>query len=171
MVDSVHSIGHQGRDELFCLQIPATKCFWIGVTSDADRLCKQSERCNVSKAPHMKTKGPTGNFLASKAIWDYCIRVYFFRKGPYGVWKCFNNNGCFLIFAIVGTRDQTASIVARVLVERWCLYFSILQSLHSDRGEEFMGDIILELCKIYKTERSKTFCDSRGGEYKEKFKG
>lgn len=75
------------------------------------------------------------------------------------------NNDVFSNFSIVVlTKDQKASTAVKVLVERWCLYFSIPQRLHSYKGEEFAGDIISELCKTHNIEKSKTDCNSRGDE-------
>lgn len=52
MLDSVHSVGYQGRDRM--LEVLKTRCFWTGVTADVEDYCKERKRCSVSKPPYVK---------------------------------------------------------------------------------------------------------------------
>lgn len=56
----------------------------------------------------------------------------------------------------VPTRDQRASIVARVLVTEWFAKFGAPARIHSDQGRNFESTLIQHLCSLYKIEKSQT---------------
>ena len=54
------------------------------------------------------------------------------------------------------TPNQTAKMVAKILVEKWFHVYSIPSRIHSDQGRCFDSNIIKALCKMYGIEQSFT---------------
>ena len=53
-------------------------------------------------------------------------------------------------------KDQCAETVAKVLRVSWFTLFGISNRLHSDRGRNFEGEVIRELCLLYGVKKSRT---------------
>ena len=50
----------------------------------------------------------------------------------------------------------TAEDVARAIVENWVLTFGAPDCLHTDQGANFCSELLLEVCKIFGTEKTRT---------------
>ena len=59
---------------------------------------------------------------------------------------------------VVSTKLQntTAEAVARAIVEKWILLFGAPNSIHTDQGSNVCSELILELCKLFGMEKTKT---------------
>lgn len=54
------------------------------------------------------------------------------------------------------TRDQQASMVARVLVSEWFYKYGVPSRIHSDQGRSFGSSLLQQLCSLYRVARSRT---------------
>ena len=50
----------------------------------------------------------------------------------------------------------TAEDVARAIVENWVLTFGAPDCLHTDQGANFCNEPLLEVCKIFEVEKTRT---------------
>ena len=50
----------------------------------------------------------------------------------------------------------TAEDVARAIVENWLLTFGASDCLHTDQGSNFCNELLLEVCKIFEIEKTRT---------------
>jgi transposase InsO family protein len=55
--------------------------------------------------------------------------------------------------------DQKAETVARTLVEHLITCHGVLEQLLSDRGSNFLSELVQEICKLLGIERKKTLAD------------
>lgn len=56
----------------------------------------------------------------------------------------------------VGTKDQKASTVVRVLEREWLVRYGIPNRIHSDQGRSFEGKLMQGLCEAYGMDKSRT---------------
>ena len=54
---------------------------------------------------------------------------------------------------LVGTESEN---VARAIVEKWVLKFRVPDVLHKDQGKNFGSQLILDLCKLQKIDKTRT---------------
>ena len=54
------------------------------------------------------------------------------------------------------TPNQTAKMVAKILVEKWFHVYGVPSQIHSDQGRCFDSNIIKSLCRMYSVEQSFT---------------
>lgn len=122
ILDSLHSVGHHGRDRM--LEVLKSRCYWVGITWDVEGYCKRCKRCNIAKPPHVQIRWPSGNQLASKPFEVVALDFTLLEKDSRGYENVLVITVVFTKFTIaVPTRDQKSSIVARALVEQWFFVF------------------------------------------------
>jgi hypothetical protein len=56
----------------------------------------------------------------------------------------------------IPTSDQTAPTVAKVLVKEWFQRFGVPEKIHSDRGRDFEGHVVANLCAAYGIKKTRT---------------
>lgn len=54
------------------------------------------------------------------------------------------------------TKDQRASTVARILMERWFDVYDVPTLIHSDQGRNFEGELLKHLCHLYGVQKSRS---------------
>ena len=64
---------------------------------------------------------------------------------------------CFAKYVVcVPLEKTTAKDVARAIVENWVLTFGAPDWLHTDQGSDFCSELLLEVCKIFGIEKTRS---------------
>lgn len=146
--------GHLGIDKTYGLI--KERFYWPKMKQDVDNYCKNCARCIKRKtlpkrvAPlfHMQSDGPMDlvcmDFLSIEP--DSCntenvlvITDHYTRYAQ-----------------AFSTRDQKATTVAKVLLEKYFVHYGLPKRMHSDQGRDFESRLIHELLSSLGVEKSRT---------------
>jgi transposase InsO family protein len=147
--------GHQGIGRTLALL--KTRCFWPGMVLQIKLYIKQCFPCTVAKAPVPKVKAPMQHLLAFRPLELLAIDFLKLDKGHGGSEDVLVMTDAYTKFSMaIPCSDQTAVTVGRVLRDHWFSCYGIPLRLHSDRGRNFEGGVIAELCKLYGVIKGRT---------------
>ena len=147
--------GHQGRERTS--HLVAERCYWPGVYRDIQAHCRDCVRCGLGKAGLPVVNPTLGHITASRPLEVVAMDFSFLERSRDGYEQVLVITDVFTKYTqAYPTRDQKASTVARVLVERWFYQVGVPERLHSDQGRSFEGELLHQLCSLYGVEKSRT---------------
>lgn len=147
--------GHQGIERTASLV--RTRCYWPGMFKFIEEWCKKCQRCTLAKVVRPKVRSFMGHLTAEKPLDILAIDFTLLEPASNGLENVLVVIDVFSKFTqAIPTKDQTASTVARVLVERWFYLFGVPQQIHSDQGRCFESRLIQELCRLYGISKAHT---------------
>lgn len=147
--------GHQGVERT--LQLVRARYYWPNMYSDIEKWCKTCERCVLSKAVRPKVKTYTGTVRASRPNEILAIDFTVLEPSSDGRENVLVLTDVFSKYTqAIPTKDQRASTVAEVLVKNWFQILGVPCRLHSDQGRNFESNLVQQLCRLYKIDKSRT---------------
>lgn len=147
--------GHQGIERT--TQLIRERCFWPGMSHDIENHCQKCDRCVVAKAVRPKVRTFPGNLTASCPLDVVAIDFTTLEKSTDGRENVLIVTDVFSKFAqAYPAHDQKASTVAKLLTEGWFYRYGVPKRLHSDQGRSFEGDLMKQLCQLYRIDKSRT---------------
>ena len=146
--------GHQGVTRTQALL--RERCYWPGLKHDVRQYIKRCLNCNVAKAcPSVKV--PMRHLMAFRPLEVLAIDFLQVERGKGGYENILVMTDVYTKYAqAAACRDQCAVTVARVLRDTWFSHYGIPLRIHSDQGRDFEGQLIHELCILYKINKSRT---------------
>lgn len=156
VLSSVHDDhGHQGVERT--LQLLRSRCYWPKMSRDVEKWCRECERCVLAKAVLPKVKPFMGSLQASRPHEILAIDFTVLDPASDGRENVLVLTDVFSKYTqAIPTKDQRASTVADALVRHWFHLFGPPIRLHSDQGRNFESNLIQQLCKTYKIQKSRT---------------
>ena len=159
VLEEIHAVilaGHLGEEKT--LQQLKKRFYWLGHSRDVNIWCQRCATCASRKTPAPKNCAPLHTVSAGSPM--QIIAVDIMGPLPESWWK----NSYVLIMAYYFTKwievfaicDQEAGTVAQKLVDEVFCRFGIPEQLHSDKGKQFEGNLIKEICKILNISKSQT---------------
>ena len=120
--------------------------------------CQRCTTCASRKTPAPKNCAPLHTVSAGSPM--QIIAIDIMGSLP----ESWQKNSCVLVMADYFTKwleifaiyDQEAGIVAQKLVDEVFFRFGIPEQLHCDKGKQFEGNLIKEICKILNISKSRT---------------
>ena len=147
--------GHQGIERTTGLV--RKRCYWPGMAHDIEQYCKNCERCTLAKAVQPKVRGFMGHLLAAKPLDILAIDFTVLEPSRDGKENVLIMTDVFSKFTqAIPTKDQSASSVAKALVNHWFYIFGVPHQIHSDQGRCFESRLIQELCHTYGISKTRT---------------
>ena len=149
VLESLHDMaGHQRSGRTLAV---VRRCYWPGMTNYAVR-----EMCHC-QSPLTEGAPPIGSLIASRPLQILAVDYSKLDKASDGRGDILVMTDVFTKYSIaVPTRDQSATITAKVLIKEWLSKCGVPYQLHSDQGRSFEAAIIHQLCKLYDIRKSKT---------------
>lgn len=155
VIQSLHDdSSHLGTDKTYGLI--KERFYWPKMKSDIEEHCKLCARCIKRKtlpkrvAPlfHMQSDGPLDlvcmDFLSIEPDSSNTENVLVITDHYTRYAQAFP------------TKDQKASTVAKVLLEKYFVHYGLPKRMHSDQGRDFEGRLIHELLNSLGVEKSRT---------------
>ena len=127
------------------------KYYWPTMVADITQWVKSCRDCAGKKPAGKRTKAPLKPIPVSR-LWQRCsIDIV----GPYV--KSYAGNKYLLVITeslskypiAVALPDITAITIARALVDHVFTIFSVPEQILSDRGSNFVGEVMQALCKVF----------------------
>jgi len=145
-------MGHFGRDRI--IGLARSRFYWPGMQTDISKYIDTCESCLKRKG-----KDPVAqlvNMVSNEPLELVCMD--FLSLEPSGG---FNSilvlTDHFTRYAMaVPTRNQTAKTTAKALISLFVDHYGLPQRLHSDKGANFTGKVISEMCRMLGIKRSTT---------------
>jgi len=148
--------GHLGLEKM--LGRLKERFYWPGHYTDVKNWCQSCISCLTRKTSAPTRRAPMGTITASYPMQIIATDLV----GPLP--ESDNGNRYILVVADYFTRymeafplpNQEAITVARKLVDEIFLRFSTPEQLHSDQGKQFEGQLLSEICKLLKINKTRT---------------
>ena len=130
--------GHLGRDKT--LSLAEDRYFWVGLSDSIDRFVKTCMRCVCAKSPHLPQRAPLVNIVTTRPLELVCMDFLTLEesKGKYCNLLVITDHYSRYSIA-VATRNQHAKTVAKALVDNFIVHYGLMERLHSDKGQCFVG--------------------------------
>lgn len=156
VVWETHNLSHAGV--MRTLRRLRLTWYWPGMTSDVRRMVKSCEICQRAKFGGLHQPVLQGPLWVGRPWQKVAIDLV----GPLPVTP--KGNKWILVLTDHFTRwqdaialpDATAPMVAEALDHRVFCYFGLPEELHSDRGAQFEGDLMTELCALWRIVKTRT---------------
>ena len=147
--------GHRSSCKM--LPILKSKYHWFKMKDDVNLYCKRCVSCGAHKKPRAnRPRAPL--FMTRVSSKFERLSVDFagpFEKTKRGNKFIFLGVCCFTKFGFCFPLPSTESLcVARVLIERWIIYFGCPLEIHSDRGSNLISELIKQLYKLLNIKHS-----------------
>jgi transposase InsO family protein len=146
--ETVHNLsGHQGTERTLALL--QKRCYWSGMMNDVKQWIKTYERCFVVK----NVRPSMDSLIACRPLDILAMDFTMLEKSSDGSENLLVLTDVFTKFTqTIPTRDQKVT----TQVKDWFLKLGIPKRLHSDRGRNFEGVVIRDLCRTYDIKKSRT---------------
>ena len=155
-LETMHdTLGHQGveRTELLI----RSRCFWPRMARDIKQYVENCERCRVAKMPHKKIRTPMRTITAKEPNEVLAIDFTLLEEASNGMENALVLTDVFSKYSqAVGTQNQKASTVAKMLVKHWFFVYGVPHRIHSDQGKCFDAKIVKNLYNIYGIDKTRT---------------
>ena len=156
MMWSTHTLSHAGI--MRTLRRLRLTWYWPGMTSDVRRLVKCCEICQRAKSGGLHRSTSQGPLWVGRPWQKVAIDLV----GPLPLTP--RGNRWILVLTDHFTRwqdalalpDATAPVVAEALDSNVFSRLGLPEELHSDRGAQFEGDLMTELCSLWKITKTRT---------------
>ena len=147
--------GHQGRERTH--RLVTERCYWPGAYREVQEHCRDCVRCGLGKAAVPAVHTFPGHLVASRPLEIVALDFSLLERSREGLEQVLVVTDVFTKYTqAYPTRDQKASTVARVLVERWFYQVGVPERLHSDQGRNFESELLRQLCALYGVQKSRT---------------
>lgn len=154
ILTSLHDqMGHQGLDRTTSLI--RQRVYWPQMTNDIKGYIDSCPRCTVNQ--QNRVRPALGTLSASRPLETLAIDFTKLEPSSDGRDNVLVMTDVFTKYTqAVVTSNQLASTVAKVLVRDWIQRFGVPEKIHSDRGRDFEGKVVAELCASYGIKKTRT---------------
>ena len=113
--------------------------------------------CEVAQGDYTQSKPQIGHLKANNPLDLVCLDFTKTDPSKSGKENVLVITDAFTKFSLaVCTPNQTAKMIAKVLVEKWFHIYDIPSCIHSDQGHCFNSNVVKALCKMYGVEQTFT---------------
>ena len=145
-------MGHQGINRT--MDLLPERVYWPSMAKDAQNWVTN---CQIAWGDYNQPKPKIGHLEAHNPLDVVCLDFTKIDPSKTGKENILVITDVFTKFSLaVCTPNQTAKMVAKILVEKWFHVYGVPSRIHSDQDRCFDSNIIKTLCKMYGIEKSFT---------------
>ena len=149
-----NDMGHPGKER--SVSLVRNRFYWPGYTVDCEKWVEKCDRC-LRRKSSVNIRAPLVSIESSYPLEMVCIDYLTVEPCKGNIENILVITDHFTKFSIaVPTRNQTAKTTAEVLVNNFFFIYGIPTGLHADQGANFESELVAELCKLLKIEKSRT---------------
>lgn len=147
--------GHRGADKM--LHLIKQHYYWVQMRSEIELYVKRCTSCGAHKKP--RSNRPRAPLFVTRVSSKF-ERISIDFAGPFNRTQRGNRYillgvCCFTKFAFcISMSSLDSQHVARMLLERWIVYFGMPLEIHSDAGSNLIGDLVQQLCRLLNIKQS-----------------
>lgn len=135
--------GHLGIERT--TELVKDRFYWPQMTSEVEKYVKSCGRCMARKTLPQK-RAPLSNITSSGPMELICIDFLSVEPDSKGVANVLVVTDHFTRYAqAYPAKDQKAVTVAKILWEKFFVYYGLPARIHSDQGRDFESNLIKEL--------------------------
>nr|XP_057906640.1 uncharacterized protein LOC131104002 [Doryrhamphus excisus]XP_057906648.1 uncharacterized protein LOC131104002 [Doryrhamphus excisus] len=147
-------LGHLGVERT--TDLLRNRFFWPKLACDVEQYIKNCGECITRKTPSQRA-APLCQIVSSGPMDLVCIDFLSMEPDSSGISNVLVVTDHFTRYAqAFPTRNQKAQTVAKVLVDKYFLHYSLPARIHSDQGRDFECQLIKELLKMLGIRKSRT---------------
>ena len=150
------TVGHMGQEKSY-LQLQG-RVYWVGMRQDITTHVKTCGRCSVSKKTHRKPKYNLQSFHAGIPM----ERVHLDILGPFQTSRAGNKYLLVMVdqftkwIEIEPLPEQSSERIAKASVDRFFSHFGYPNTIHTDQGRNFDGELFRSLCQLLHVTKTRT---------------
>lgn len=146
--------GHLGIERT--TELVKDRFYWPQMTSEIETYIKNCGRCIARKSLPGK-RAPLNNITSNGPMELICIDFLSIEPDSKGVANVLVITDHFTRYAqAYPTKDQKAATVAKILWEKFFVYYGLPARIHSDQGRDFESRLIKELLGMLGIKKSRT---------------
>ncbi len=146
--------GHLGIERT--TELVKDRFYWPQVTSEVEKYVKSCGRCMARKTLPQK-RAPLSNITSSGPMELICIDFLSVEPDSKGIANVLVVTDHFTRYAqAYPAKDQKAVTVAKILWDKFFVYYGLPARIHSDQGRDFESKLIKELLGMLGIKKSRT---------------
>lgn len=154
VLKSMHDdMGHLGIERT--TDLVRNRFYWPKMSSEIGKYIQNCGACITRKSPHQRV--PLHQITSSGPLDLVCIDFLSVEPDTRGMNSILVVSGHFTRYAqAFPTKNQKALTVAKILVDKFFLYYGLPARIHSDQGRDFESRLIKEVLTIMGIRKSRT---------------
>ncbi|KAL4007883.1 hypothetical protein ACER0C_001735 [Sarotherodon galilaeus] len=146
--------GHLGLDKTYGLI--KDRFYWPRMKSEIEEYCKSCERC-IKRKTLPKRVAPLSHLQSDGPFDLVCMDFLSIEPDSSNTENVLVITDHYTRYAqAFPTKDQKASTVAKVLLEKYFVHYGLPQRMHSDQGRDFESHLVHEVLSSLGVEKSRT---------------
>lgn len=152
---SLHDdLGHLGVEKT--LELARSRFFWPRMAGEIEQYIKNCGQCVAFKSPCQRS-APLQQITSSGPMDLVCIDFLSMDPDSKGLSNVLVVTDHFTRYAqAFPTKSQKASVVAKVLLDKYFVHYGLPVRIHSDQGRDFECSLIREMLAILGIRKSRT---------------
>lgn len=147
-------LGHLGVEKTF--ELTRSRFFWPKMAGEIEQYVKNCGQCVAFKSPCQRS-APLQQITSSGPMDLVCIDFLSMEPDSKGLSNVLVVTDHFTRYAqAFPTKSQKASVVAKVLIEKYFVHYGLPVRIHSDQGRDFECRLIREMLTMLGIRKSRT---------------
>ena len=154
IIKSLHdNVGHPGKERT--VSLIRDRFYWPGMIKDVDKHVQTCDRCVRRKTPPVKA--PMVSIETSQPLELVCMDFLTLEQSKGGQQYVLVVTDHFTRYAqAFPCKNMTAKTTAELFFNNFVVHYGLPRRIHSDKGANFVGNLMTQLCQLLGIDKSST---------------